>query len=673
MPNYLTPQYIETKRREMTSEGIDPRDADRHIADFISKNDPSFTADYDYMKAKNPDGFSSLLDFRAYGTTSPQDRFQIPDAKEPGVFSRLGQSIMSTPERLQRGFGNMETRTGRTEASKGFDLADLPGDIADIIGPALPIIGGIIGGTAGTVISAPTVAGIPLGAVAGAGAGGAALEGGRRAIGDLLNVDQRFSGKPADFSPTGEVVKGIAVEGAMNTIGEVGGQLIVRGLTKLAAPFAKQFMRDTAEIAARQGVKLPVSAMTKSPVVQGSEALASKGFFGGQVGEVSEQASKRIAEIGDEFVSSIGGSEDLLIAGKSIDEGAKAYRSAWQTAKSKLYNIASELIQARPKREYIDVSEPIAVLEKILKSKAAAGEVLEGSVDASRLQTILKNLKGKKLSIGILESTSNELNQIINHGGLVKTGDEAALSSVQSAIQNSLESHVAKFAPDVAEALAKADATYKKGIELLDSGMGGQIDALSETPERIVDAIIKPNSESNVARLLDLVGRGKNGSTRVANVKTAFAKRLIDSAKNQDGTFAGDKLGTALKKYGKTIEAVFGKDAAAQLDEIAKLSHAMTAGSKMAQGSQTAFISKVSSTIIGASTAVMAGRPDLAVGIIIGASGSDYALMKLFSTDAGRKLLLEGYQMQLGRGIPNAAQGVVQGAQQMMQPSPQQQ
>jgi len=72
----------------------------------------------------------------------------------------------------------------------------------------------------------------------------------------------------------------------------------------------------------------------------------------------------------------------------------------------------------------------------------------------------------------------------------------------------------------------------------------------------------------------------------------------------------------------------------------------------------------------GASVAVMSGRPDLAVAIVIGAAGSDYGLMKLFATDAGRKLLTEGYKMQLGRGIPNATQGILQGGQQMMQPSP---
>lgn len=94
MSQYLTPQYIETKRREMTSEGIDPRDADRHIADFISRQDPSFTADYDYMKVKNPDGFTSLLDFRAYGTTNPTSRYTVPEPPEPqkGLFGQeLGE------------------------------------------------------------------------------------------------------------------------------------------------------------------------------------------------------------------------------------------------------------------------------------------------------------------------------------------------------------------------------------------------------------------------------------------------------------------------------------------------------------------------------------------------------------------------------------------------------
>jgi hypothetical protein len=675
---YLSPSFIETQRAKGISNDV--------LAGFIGRAVGStlpIQSELEQVKmkygAKNEEAIKRYLDWKVYGTSNPTERFVPEQEQKPepstaskligglslGVLGRgetgggLVESIKSVPERAMRGFGSKETREGRTETSKGFDIADIPGDLADVIGPALPLIGGILGGTV-TAPASLTGVGIPI-TMAGAAAGAGAMEGGRRMIGDLMGVDERYSGKAADFSPTGEVMKGVGVEALTNAAGELGGQLLVKGVTKLAAPFAKQFMGDVAEMAARQGVRLPASAMTKSNVVRTGEAIASKGFFGGSVGEISEQASKDIAKLGDDFVASMGGADDLLLAGKSIDEGAQTYRKAWQQTKAKLYNKASELIQARPKKEFIDVSEPVAVLENILKSKAMAGEVLEGGVNTSRLSTILKNLKNKKLSIGILESTSNELGQIIKDGGLVKTGDEAALASVQKAIQNALESHVAKFAPEVAEALAKADKAYKTGIQLLDSNVGNQIDALADTPERIVDAIIKPNSESSVTQLLNLVGRGTKGAQRVANVKTAFAKRLLDSAKNQDGMFAGEKLGAAIKKYGRpTMEAVFGKDAAAQLDEIAKLSHAMTSGEKIAQGSQTAFIAKIGSVISGASAAVMSGRPDLALGIILGGAGSDYAMMKLFATDAGRKLLLEGYKMQLERGIPNAAQGMTQ-------------
>jgi hypothetical protein len=94
---YLTPNYIETQRQKMVASGIDSRDTDIHIADFIAREtkDPKFSMDYDYMKVKSPNSISGLLDFYAYGTTQPQERFVVQQAeeqKEPqGLFGKLKQ------------------------------------------------------------------------------------------------------------------------------------------------------------------------------------------------------------------------------------------------------------------------------------------------------------------------------------------------------------------------------------------------------------------------------------------------------------------------------------------------------------------------------------------------------------------------------------------------------
>jgi len=107
-----------------------------------------------------------------------------------------------------------------------FDYRDLPGDIADEVGPSLAPIGGAIGGTAGFVAG-----GNPLTSLAGGGVGSAAGDVVRQGTANLLGAEEPF----APGQTLGEFAMGLV--GEAGPIGILGGRTLVKAIQKAAAPF----------------------------------------------------------------------------------------------------------------------------------------------------------------------------------------------------------------------------------------------------------------------------------------------------------------------------------------------------------------------------------------------------------------------------------------------------
>jgi len=547
--------------------------------------------------------------------------------KEHGFFTRLRQSIQSVPERLQRGFGSQEVQEGRTEVSKGFDLADLPGDIADIIGPALPVTGGIIGGIAGAGATLPTGPGAVAGGAAGAAVTGGAFEGFRQQVGQTLNVEERFGGKQEGYD-----VGQIGREAALNVAGELGGAVIGRVGAKLLKPFAKRYLPDIAEIAQRRGFTLPASGTTDSPVVQITEQATQKGLFGGGLQEIVENADRQLTDQATKLVQSIGGEESLVVAGKSLTEGLESYRSTWMRTKGELYEQAAK---ALPEKSTVDVSATIGILDELLESSAQASKVLGKKAKSATLETIRKNLE-RAPSISEAKSALRKLNEITKFGSnVVETGEEAALRKVAATLDGDIMLTLQEVAPEAYDAASRADQFYKNGIEMLNSTYGKTIQKLADEPTQLVQKVIRPKSPEQVRSVFELIGSTDGGADRIANVQTAFLRNFFEEATNTEGSLATGKLLRQINKYGdETLEAVLGKDATTALKELAQIANRVGVSQRIAGGSQTAFTAKVQAIIVSLAT----GNIPLAASI----AGGDAVTSRLFRTAAGRKWLTEG-------------------------------
>jgi len=581
-----------------------------------------------------------------YKISTPQKTIYEQQLSHKGFFQRLKESVTSAPERAKLSFGSEDVRREREEVSKGFDLADLPGDVADILGrvPAFGgmLLGSAVGGVLG--VGAGGIGAVP-GSIVGAGVGAGVGEAGSQAIGDILGVRT-----PEPI----EQAKEIGKEAAIAVAAELGGGIITRVGGKLLKPFTGLFDKEISDLAVKKGIELPTSAISESNIVRIGETVTSKGFFGANVERIVNKANEQILKAADDIVQKIGGSDDLMAAGRAIADGANKFRDIWINTKNTLYKKANELVKARPKKEFINIDETVKVLDEILEAKESAGVILGDNIVTKRLMTIRDNLTGK-FSIKNVSDAIRELNNMTKFGTrLVSTGDEAALKKVAATLSSDLDNHIKLVDPALGAALDKADVVYKNGIEVLESKVGGNIAKLMDSPEKILNAILRPGAESDAKRLMQIISKGEGGTQRLRNIQAAFARKLIsDSVSPKTGLIMGGRFSSNLKKFSTVIDIMFDKKIVDALKDVSKLAIAMDKSQVVAQGSSTAFNSK----LMGVIASLVTGNFPAATSII----GGDVVLNQIFTTKLGRKWLTEGVADTLPQwlkaGVPITIRG----------------
>jgi len=219
--NYLTPEFIESKRQEIMKDGIPQGDADRHIAEFLKDSlgdESQFSQRYNFLTQRNndPRAVSAFLDYSIYGTTNPIERWSAPVSP-----------IQYAGREMQQG---------------------TPKELANLGAEALPTAGMLLGGAVGAVAglpAAPLSAGASsfLGGVAGAGIGAGIGEQGKQAAQRLLGT--------AEPMTTGEELKNIGISGVEGA----GTELLAGGALKGISAVAKSPVGQS--VAKWLGEKIP--------------------------------------------------------------------------------------------------------------------------------------------------------------------------------------------------------------------------------------------------------------------------------------------------------------------------------------------------------------------------------------------------------------------------------
>lgn len=199
-------------------------------------------------------------------------------------------------------------------------------------------------------------------------------------------------------------------------------------------------------------------------------------------------------------------------------------------------------------------------------------------------------------------------------------------------MSDDLDNTVGMFDSNAADALQKANDFYKAGINKINSDVGKAIQ--NSDPEKVLDKIVKPNSQTDISELRELVGEDSFKS-----VQEAFANRLYKNSVNpRTGMLDPDKLKMNLDRYGDpTVRGILSKYQYAKLDEVMKklgdmktLSTAIKSGTKAAEGSQTAFLGGIGARV----TLAFINLP-----AALGITGLEFGASKLLSTPTGKNIL----------------------------------
>lgn len=469
------------------------------------------------------------------------------------------------------------------------------------------------------------------------GGGGALLKGAGAAtkIGELSRVGKAATVAGRAIEPVSATIKGA---GALSEAATSGRRI---------APFAGKVNQPAVKAAEELGVSLPASMQSTSPVVRGAEAIASKGLFGGGVAEKVGDVQTKLSNIANDLVKSTGQSSDLSVVGRKIEEGVTKYKEVYQKTKSELY------AQAKlPKDIPMKAQNTINLLDDFIAQERQALKAT-GRATSPELQNytqLRKGLSGKKVTTRDVELALDKLNKDINFGQFVQTGDKGALRKIGATMADELDTTLRgelekRGLTDLIDAHDKADEFYKEGLNRLQSDYAEKIFRFKDQPDKILPAIINPAiSIDDVPKIYQVVGNEAKGS-----IQSAFLEQIMKDSKGVGGNFTPGGLEAQIKKFGdKKLQAILEPHQYRAIKNINEITKSLGGVQKIAEGSQTAFLVRLTSEL-----GTLFVNPLLGMKLLLG----DIAFSKFISSDFGKKLLTTGLTLEgaVGKAVQKVA------------------
>lgn len=428
---------------------------------------------------------------------------------------------------------------------------------------------------------------------------------------------------------------------------------------KLQKPFIAQYKPDAVKAANELGVELPISAQTNSKVLKGYEALLQKGLFGGEIGRKIDRARTKISQLGTDLTMQIDQSPDLKGIGKTVQTGFNKYQDGFYKQKGELYDAIPPAVAKTP----ADLTKTKQALSEIIGEKSGS---LVGGTNIEFYQDLYKKLidKPEDITLNNIRKTRTSIGQRKgNFADPVATGDQAALNKLYGALSDDMDVTIKNADPVYGKALDDANAYYRETIQKINSSLGKKI--ANADPEKLVDELIKPNSETSIATVKEVIG--EEGFTKLQEgfMQKVFTKAINPSTKQLDLK----KLNAQLNLYGEpTLNTILSKDqltrlssVKSQLEKIDVVDKAIKSGTKMAEGSQTAFLGETA--LLGGSAFA---NPLLVANYIVG----KLAANKMFNSKLGQQFMTTGMdltspvvsKLQQSAQLVQKARPVTQGA-----------
>lgn len=249
---------------------------------------------------------------------------------------------------------------------------------------------------------------------------------------------------------------------------------------------------------------------------------------------------------------------------------------------------------------------------------------------------VLTSKASRNPTYEVLKNTRTTVwEKLKNFNDPIATGDRGSLERLYAALSDDLDNTIRNTDENAYTLIKQADEYYGENIAKINSTVGKLIK--NSDPEKLIDGLVKPNSETQIKLVKNLVG--EEGTKEI---QQGFVNKLFtDSVDTRTGNIKLSKLKTQLKKYGdSTISELLEpkqyakiQEVVQTLDDVEKLQKAISRGAKPAEGSQTAFLWDVARSL---------GAYTLNPALVVPEVGGRYGLAKLFSSEKGKQFLTSG-------------------------------
>lgn len=437
-----------------------------------------------------------------------------------------------------------------------------------------------------------------------------------------------------------------------------------------------------------EGIKPPISAITDSAALRGGEALASKGVFGAQVRDTVLKAVSDLEKKTNDIITKIKPGKVMSdeVLGQTVKEGLLEYQKDFKLTEDRVYGefskvfgksqvpglktkaILDTLIKEQSMDQFRGIDPRLSkMFDRLTGRNNPEIKALQDNIDEFKskaggkvppeLETEMEKLQdkyNKPLTFSELKETRTAVGEALDRepaNSSLKRLYGALSDDMQTAVkQVGLDTPFGKDAAAAAEALDKLNEGYRTGKAKIESNISQSI-GLSN-PESVAKNIIKRNSAETLKLVREMIGPERFSEVQkyflrdiLENSIKKIQKKISDSETVIQSKFDVSKLKQQLTEYDlETLKELLTSEQLTELnDSIKKLEkfdvmgESLKTGQKMAEGSQTAFLTKLSAF----TGALFSGHIGIAIPILMG----DLALKTLFTSKFGRRLLTEGLTM----------------------------
>lgn len=457
-----------------------------------------------------------------------------------------------------------------------------------------------------------------------------------------------------------ENVTGLPVATAASALADGAGNLA----SKVTAPFAGSVSPEVEAAVGRintdvgptglRGVNqapldLPASALSDSKVVPLIEASSAKGLGGSGTAARYEKAFSDITSKADRVVEDASKFSDDMARGNAISKGLKEYKSNWIKRKNSLYKQA-EL----PERAdlALQAQGTVDLLDNVISEKRAAGNagvtpqglkfyerMRDGLTETAKDGTrSLKTIQARDLL-----KAQRELGQRISgsYASPFAAADKGLLQKLHATLSDEIDAGIRSADPKLGAQIDAAKQVYADGISKINSTFGKSIHRLARSGQydKIASQVVRPSmSVADIPKILEVAG--PEGAEAM---RASVLSDIVSKAKGAGGQLTPGGLQRAMAAFGEDrLGALLEPEQLSKLNDLATVSKALEKGTKVMNGSQTAFAGRAISY-----PALALANPLVALKVIAG----DAMFSKFVASEVGQKWLTTGFRPLSGQAL----------------------